>query len=150
MLTIDQIREVAVAARRALEAGPLRIGADDFDVTFAQFPRGACSDTCLLVAELYRRLGCSVQVLAGERSDPFRSHVWLAVEGVIVDLTADQFDGERQPAVFIAASSRWHAETWRPSSFSQSFAEYEEPWRSYFRAGLAALDSRMGRENEQT
>jgi hypothetical protein len=73
------------------------------------FPKGACGDTSRLLAQYLRECGLGESTLvtgwrvrAGMRC---QSHAWLERDGVIVDLTADQFD---QPPIIVTRSSTWH------------------------------------------
>jgi hypothetical protein len=50
----------------------------------------------------------------GTRSrKPFHEHVWLNANGIIVDITADQFGRSYSP-VIVARRSNWH-EAWKPT-----------------------------------
>ena len=50
---------------------------------------------------------------SGARSrKPFHEHVWLLAEGIILDITADQF-GKSHPPVIVKRRSAWH-EAWNP------------------------------------
>jgi hypothetical protein len=74
--------------------------------TLREFPRGACADASLLLAKYLQVNGCgqSVFVLGERRGD---RHAWLQLEGVTVDITADQFD-DQEAGVIVAAESPWH------------------------------------------
>ena len=143
-LDIDRVREIAVAARRAIEASPrLSVEGEFADSWFDAFPLGCCSDACLLVAEIYRAHGFAVALAHGQRGSG--SHVWLLVDGVIVDLTADQFEDAGLPAVFVAESSAWH-DAWEPTSGGiQAISDYppDERWRAWLSGALAELRRRV-------
>ncbi len=122
----DEIRSLAIAARRAFEERP-RVH------PFERFPDGCCGDASLVLAQLYRERGAaSVVVMTGDREGA--SHAWLMVEALIVDITGDQtiFAAEGRPAVCVAAESAWH-ERWaaRPMR-TQAITDYpnDERWRA--------------------
>lgn len=102
-----EVRRLAQRFRRAIEEGtPLA-----HDIVFERFPAGSCGDAALLLGRYLREHGARDirYVLGGRRSgDNWGSHAWLLVGGLIVDITADQFDEVDAP-VIVAATSAWHA-----------------------------------------
>lgn len=94
------VRAAAVRFRAALEQGGLS------HVTFKRFPVGSCGDASELLGEYLSDCGL------GEWTYRFgmrgaASHGWIEQDGVIVDVTGDQF-GDGQPAVVVARASAWH------------------------------------------
>jgi hypothetical protein len=109
------IRSRAAAFRRALEMIPL----EDRGVSLAEFPHGACSDASDLLGTYLseRRLG-EFEYVSGDRQypgDPTRrsSHAWLEQRGLIIDITADQFE-EIDDSVLVIRNSAWHC-SWTPT-----------------------------------
>jgi hypothetical protein len=97
-----EIRLAAARFRRALEQGGL-VG-----VSFASFPRGACGDSSELLGEYLRDSGFGHWTyVSGAIHNPFQSHAWIERDGVIVDITADQFDDMDQP-VIVTVDRSWH------------------------------------------
>jgi hypothetical protein len=81
-------------------------------ITFEEFPRGSCGDATLLLAKYLQHSGlglfnyvCGSIHEGAERG--FQSHAWLQREDIIVDITADQFDGVREP-VIVTRDHSWH------------------------------------------
>jgi hypothetical protein len=75
---------------------------------FRAFPRGACGATCDVLATLLElRFGLTPLWVSADLGDgdTWSSHAWLEVEGVTVDITADQFG---QAPVIVARTSPWH------------------------------------------
>jgi hypothetical protein len=103
----DDIRAAVSRFRAALEQGGLA------HVTFERFPHGSCGDACELLGEYLRECGlgdwtyCSgwSRAASGELQS---SHAWLERDGLIIDVTADQF-GNGQPAVVVSRDRSWHA-----------------------------------------
>ena len=103
------IRSSAAAFRRALEMIPRT----DRGVSLADFPQGSCSDAADLLGTYLRerRLG-EFEYVSGERQyrdEPSRrrSHAWLEQRGLIIDITADQFEEVDDP-VIVTRDSSWH------------------------------------------
>ena len=103
------IRSSAAAFRRALEMIPRK----DRGVSLAEFPHGSCSDAADLLGTYLseRRLSEFVYV-SGERQypgDPTRrsSHAWLEQSGLIIDITAVQFEKVDDP-LLVTRDSAWH------------------------------------------
>ena len=75
-------------------------------VQFPQFPRGACGDTCLLLARWLEQNGFGHwDIVSGWRNG--WSHAWLQRDGLIIDVTADQFPDGQSPVV-ITDDATWH------------------------------------------
>jgi len=99
------VRVAAAAFRVALETTP-----DLCTPSLARFPRGACGDVSELLGQYLRDAGLGTWLYrSGVKHEPaFASHAWIESEGLIVDITADQFPAVREP-VIVAAASAWHA-----------------------------------------
>ena len=73
---------------------------------FMDFPRGCCGDTADLLGVYLEDLGMQdvrhVWAMHGEVS-----HAWIEVNGIVVDITSDQFP-EFTDSVVVADPSRWH------------------------------------------
>lgn len=72
------------------------------------FPRGSCGDASVLLGEyLYQTGHGQWDYVAGEREPDLHSHAWLEQDGLIVDITADQFNDVDQP-VIVTSDRSWH------------------------------------------
>jgi hypothetical protein len=70
------------------------------------FPKGACGSSSELVARYLREFySYDAKYMSGWRASHV-THAWVQVGEVVVDLTADQYDG--CPPVIVARDSRWH------------------------------------------
>ncbi|ARF83194.1 hypothetical protein ACIG0C_30010 [Kitasatospora aureofaciens] len=123
-MTIERhAAEAATRFRRALETS----SEETRLIGLREFPHGACLDASLLLAEYLEDCGLGTwECVAGER--PFRpalpqSHAWLEQDGLILDITADQFDDAPRQAVWVTRDPSWHqqfgdpeprARLWRP------------------------------------
>lgn len=67
-----------------------------FDQSFLRFPCGCCGDASELLAQYLLEHGIRSTYVCGNRyfDDPeegTQSHAWLRVDGLIIDITGDQF-----------------------------------------------------------
>lgn len=77
-------------------------------ITLDNFPTGSCGDASILLATYLEELGYgSFDYVCGSRNG--HSHAWLEKDGLIVDITADQFP-EIKKMVFVGNEHRWHDE----------------------------------------
>ena len=72
------------------------------------FPRGSCGDASVLLGEYLHQTGYGQwDYVAGEREPDLHSHAWLEQDGLIVDITADQFSDINEP-VIVTGDRSWH------------------------------------------
>lgn len=100
---MGRVRAVATAFRSAIEKCKPRLTY----IVFKDFPHGACGDTCDLLGRCLEEHGLTgwayVSAQRGERT-----HAWLEKKnGVIVDITADQFD-DAECSVIVTTDDSWH------------------------------------------
>jgi hypothetical protein len=112
----DEVRRAAERFRRALEGGGL------VSAGLQCFPRGACADSSDLLADYLRGLGLGEWTLHRGRLGR-DSHAWLWSDGLIVDVTADQFEGISS-SVLVTTDRSWHdlfeLDPPRPAGLSQT------------------------------
>lgn len=125
-MSVEQIRECAERVRAALQG----FNPEDLPVGLKLFPRGACGDACLLLGAALQdqelgnfRYVCGLTHKDGSNE----SHAWLVGEGLIIDITADQF-GDGMPAVFVGGASDWH-DRWK-DVVETGPADYRQ-WRGH-------------------
>ncbi len=104
-----EIREAATIFRAAI----LRCPRSDLP-TLKNFPHGSCGDASILLGQylLDHSLGLW-EYIGGEREQDLHSHAWLERDGLIVDITADQFDDIDEP-VITTHDRGWHAQFVHP------------------------------------
>lgn len=104
-LLMTKLVEVASKVRTAMEA--FSEGAAD-NVVWQSFPNGCCGIASDLLGRALIELGfANVVYVNGEQIIDGRekSHAWIKVGDVIVDITADQFGGA---PVIVTINSPWH------------------------------------------
>ena len=101
----DAVRDTAIIFRRAI----LRCPRTDLP-TLKDFPRSSCGDTAILLGEYFysRSLGLW-EYVAGSRKQDLHSHAWIEQGGLIIDITADQFEDVDEPVV-VTRDRQWHAQ----------------------------------------
>jgi hypothetical protein len=110
MLTTKQrLSQLATVFRHALMVCPK----DNFSVYQRKrlrcFPKQCCDVASLLLAYHLRGQGfLKVERVFGRLGE--ESHVWLEVDGWIVDITADQFAGGDPVIVTPAKAESWHSQ----------------------------------------
>jgi len=106
--TFDTVRTAATVFRQAL----VRMDRDEF-VSLANFPVGACGDAAPLLGHYLLDQGFGTWTYVnGERpqgNHGFESHAWIEQEGLIVDITADQF-ADISDAVIVTTDQSWHSQ----------------------------------------
>lgn len=114
------IRDLVTEFRHAIEKCPR----SSLPITFAHFPRGSCGDAALMVGKYLDVHGHGgFFYVVGFRND--QSHAWLQRRGLVVDITADQF--EDQPnSVIVSTDSAWHR-TFRKENEHPSDLDSYEP-----------------------
>jgi hypothetical protein len=124
---LARIKSEAVRFRRAFEkCDPNRL-----PDTLKQFPRGACGDAVLLLAEFLGEQGIGIRTftyVCGERQGARirEFHTWLEIDGVIVDITADQFP-EITETVIVTRHSAWHRTFKHRERKNADYRIYGEP-----------------------
>lgn len=101
------------------------------------FPNGCCGISAKFMAHHLRTQGVRDEgemSLAAWRMRGRASHAWLEVSGMIVDVTADQFD-QRLPRVIVTRDRTWHSQFRGDRAFAwPDFMVFEENWRAEFLA----------------
>ncbi len=119
--SIETLAAVATAAREAMEA----CGPESGDPWLKSFPHNACGHTCHLLGRYFVEvLGVNARYVGAEQGE--RTHAWLAVGDIIVDITADQFG---QPPVIVSRESAWHAQ-WNAEEGEPPICSQEQ-WPMY-------------------
>jgi hypothetical protein len=102
------LRALATRFRRAIRAtDPSEV---DPEVRFivSAFPKGVCGAVCFLLGHFLRENGFpGAEYVNGIRCRDGESHAWIETDGIIVDITGDQF-AEVADEVVVTRDSAWH------------------------------------------
>lgn len=75
---------------------------------FNNFPSGCCGDISDILAEYLRSKGVdSTEYVCGKTKN-IASHAWIEVDGLVIDFTAQQFEGVNDP-IIVSYPSQWHS-----------------------------------------
>jgi hypothetical protein len=119
---IASLNKLATEFRAAIERCPR----DRLPIGFREFPAGACGDASLLLARYLEENGhTGFFYVLGMRNGGF--HAWLSKDGLVIDITADQFSDQHQ-AVIVALASRWHGSfrVDRRDEFPENFGKWDK------------------------
>jgi hypothetical protein len=131
-LTIEDLRRWVLAFRRACENAAEEVRGNDYYGFFGEFPKGQCLTSAYLLAQ-FLATECSVHPDAirvcsnAWRHD--RSHGWLKIGDLVVDITVDQFDdgGEVE---YVTSDRSWHETFSQPTVKEFSPAERDGSFRT--------------------
>jgi hypothetical protein len=127
------IRDLAERFRTAIEACDLK----RLPIGFHEFPRGSCGDATLILAKYLEDNGqAGFAYVCGIRDS--HSHAWLERDGLIVDITCDQFL-DNEDSVCVSRRSAWHAQFEIDRESSADIDLYND----LARVGLGAAYSRI-------
>jgi len=116
-----ELREMAAKFRAAI----LACDKSKPFITLQSFPNGACGDASYLLAKYFEEKGCGqFEYVWGMRRSNSHSHAWLEQNGIIVDITADQFDGIDNP-VLITMDRTWHAQFEEEDRHTADYERYD-------------------------
>lgn len=105
---IAALRTLATRFRAAIRAtDPSEV---DPEVRFivSAFPKGVCGEICFLLGHYLRENGFpAAEYVNGIRRFDGQSHAWIEAEGIIVDITGDQF-AEIVDEVVVTLNPVWH------------------------------------------
>jgi hypothetical protein len=99
---LEAIRDAAIRFRHGMEA----CKTTRRYIAFEHFPHGSCGEASLLLGRYFEEQGLGTfDYIWGQRGD--RSHGWLQLGVLIVDITADQFPDAPGP-VIVGTDDTWH------------------------------------------
>ncbi|HDL6593720.1 TPA: hypothetical protein PXO57_000389 [Yersinia enterocolitica] len=120
-MELDILRRFCTDVREALEnACSERINNEITSLHQCAFPKGCCGDASDILAYLIfkefrvlslRRSGVYMDYLISDvRLKDKNNHAWIVLDGIIIDLTADQFNnqGFNNPKVMITQNEDFH------------------------------------------
>lgn len=94
-----EIKRMASVFRKAIEAAQDNNESGEF---FSKFPTGQCGNTSDMLAQYFIDNGISPITYVngtyyGNDFDEMQCHTWLVVNGLVVDITGDQFKYREEP-----------------------------------------------------
>jgi hypothetical protein len=117
-----RLKELATKFRKAL----LACNKNSLFITLRTFPNGSCGDAAYLLARYLLHKGCGqFDYVNGIRQIDLRSHAWLEQDGIIVDITSDQFKGN-SAEVLVTSDRTWHQQFEEDDRHTADFELYNE------------------------
>ncbi len=144
---VTLIRKLAEEFRRAI----LACDQDRLPIGLQNFPHGSCGDVSLLFAKRLEQAGLGpTDYVCGWRTDARGerwSHGWLEQDGLIIDITLDQFHDAPAP-VLVTADRAWHAARFDVDKSQchspADFERYDEDTREMFGDAYALITAECG------
>lgn len=130
---LDNLGELARRFRSALET----CDRTRLPVGLQGFPSGACGDASLLLAKYLQENGQGKsEYVSG--NDGGQTHAWLELDGVIIDITADQFNRSNDP-VIVTTNSTCHQRFKDQSRRAVSIEDYDAHTSSLLNAAYQEI-----------
>jgi hypothetical protein len=96
----SDVVDLATRVRRAFERDGFLLE------SFAEFPKGSCGDASEMLGQVLRDAGLGLWYFHNTWFQD-QSHGWIEQDGLIVDITADQFDTVDE-TVIVTRDRSWH------------------------------------------
>lgn len=98
--SISEFAKICFELRQAIEKGK------ESTMLLNDFPFGCCRDSAVILGLYLIEIGYkNVNYCRRPYDDDFKSHGWIEVENIILDLTADQFGPDFLPITIISNST---------------------------------------------
>jgi hypothetical protein len=110
MPTFADLQIIASAFRRSFETVDLSKSPG----ALPHFPEGCCHWASYMIGHYLKyEQKCDPSEVIGERSaaDGVENHSWLNINGLVIDITSDEFD-DSDEKVIVSKNSAWHKK-WR-------------------------------------
>lgn len=109
-MDIERISETGKIFRQAI----IGIPKNEFTTSLGvkDFPDACCDDASQLLAAFLSDKGHAgslrVNGCNGDIKGELKSHVWLLYSGIIIDITADQFENYNEASVIVSVETTFH------------------------------------------
>jgi hypothetical protein len=107
MTDINKVKSISAKFRKAIK----ECKNSELPLSLSDFPVGSCSDASMLLGTYLKINGFGdFNFVKGKRGkgDALETHYWLQQENMIVDITADQYDGIDDEIIITSVDSEWH------------------------------------------
>ncbi|MCU4601867.1 hypothetical protein [Acinetobacter ursingii] len=102
MEKIEKIRQIVTQVRQAMDELKSAGEISPNNIWFGKFPNGSCGDMSIILATHLKNSGFDLpEYICGLHIDDRRSHAWLRLDDICIDITADQFDFAQYPKVIV-------------------------------------------------
>ncbi len=102
MADIEEIRRIATEVRNIMDDLITNREISPKLIPFCRFPTACCGDMSIILATHLKNAGFGLaDYICGSYVEDGRSHAWLRLDGICIDITADQFDFASFPKVIV-------------------------------------------------
>lgn len=99
---LEEIRQIATEVRQAMEKLLSDKKIKTSSRSFCDFPAGCCGDMSIILSTHFINKGyVHADYICGMHFETHFSHAWIRIDGICIDITADQFKGENYPSVIV-------------------------------------------------
>lgn len=110
MAKIEEIREIATVFRNAIDELVVSKAKLFSHYPFKQFPTACCGDMSIILSTHFYELGfgqpdyiCGKNIM----NDVIKTHAWIMLDNVCIDITADQFGADEYSKVIVEHESNY-------------------------------------------
>lgn len=113
-MNTSRIEEISTRFREAIVSTPRSNFPWNSSMSTSQFPSGCCGDASQTLATyLHSELGIICDYIQGKKGGKYNeigSHGWLEIKGIVIDITADQFNdrGYELQDVYVGPKTDWY------------------------------------------
>ena len=113
-MNIQQITQLAKKFREAILAFPRSAFPWNSSMGISKFPSGCCGDTSQTLATyIFAETGLICSYVHGQYGGiegELGSHAWLEIDGLVIDITADQFNkrGYDLAEIYVGPRTEWY------------------------------------------
>lgn len=108
MSKIEEIRKIAFDVRNAMESVLANDEIHSSHKPYNNFPSGCCGAMSKILTSHFEKLGFeNVGYMSGRHVVDGRGHAWIIIEGICVDITADQFEDSNYPPVMVLRENQY-------------------------------------------
>ena len=104
MADIEEIRRIATEVRTAMDTLIIENKIPQWCTPFKYFPNICCGDMSIILSTHFINLGFDhPDYICGKHydDDNINSHAWIRLNGICIDITADQFSAEQYDRVIV-------------------------------------------------
>lgn len=127
MSKIEEIRKIATEVRQAIDQLKSENKIESYCLPFNEFPDGCCGDMSIVLTTHLENLGYGVaDFICGSYFDEDKEitfhHAWIKLNGICIDITADQFTNENYEKVLVE-----YEQNYKP--MAKFIPEITPPWQ---------------------
>lgn len=128
-MNYDDIKTISTHFRDAFENMPIELFPDSS--FFSRFPNGCCGDSSHILGKFFKDSGVSPYYVSGWKDG--KSHAWIEIDNLIIDITADQFD-DICDRVIVTEDRDWYSKFNIIDRYLSDFEDHDKRSTKRYRA----------------